>query len=593
MAIRRVTHRFPDLATFMGEYEAQLKDGFCLLPASAIKAELANPLKLDLMIPLIGRVGPLTAQVVSRPPDGSAALQLPDFDAVAGKAIGKLLAQIEDVRAWLVESGQLVEPGAAVAAPPAEVAETLALEEDDGFALPPDDGPAVEAPALEIEDEGEVEGATEAVDEALDALLAEDAPEDSAAAPTVVRGIPVPDLSAAHPLFVHALTPHLLRQSLIQLASDRRTGILTLRSGEGRVRYGFWLEGGPVAWRTDPVPESEVLGMLLLKGGQITKDQLKQSLQIMQSTGCRQGQAFLEMGVMEPNQLTMVLGKQVAYVFQMVLRESGGECSFHELTRLPETFLPPPLPVSAQLLRSLMNAAKELRGDQMAEALRPHFDSYAKLHPRAVPLLPGFKFSRNEERLIQVFQDMNLRVREVFSVSPVSRQATAGMLYAFIQLGLLDFQAEESREAYLQRVSTLILAKRRRLMKSNHFETLESHWITLPAELDTNYQRLQHEYGLETYEDLTPEMMEDLRHIQARLAEAYEVLRDEARRREYRKSLLEAFMIEQSAELLAKKGEMAVMRQDRRVAVDCFSKACELMPKVPAYRTSLQRARAI
>jgi hypothetical protein len=57
--------------------------------------------------------------------------------------------------------------------------------------------------------------------------------------------------------------------------------------------------------------------------------------------------------------------------------------------------------------------------------------------------------------------------------------------------------------------------------------------------------------------------------------------------------LVEDFMIVQSAELLAKKGEMAVMRQERQIAVNCFSKALELQPRSGEYRASLQRARGL
>ncbi len=603
MAMRRATHRYRDLASFMRDHDAQLKDGFFVLPADAITDELANPLKLDLMLPLVGRVGPLTAQVVNRLPDGGAALRLPDFDEVAGKSVRRLMKQVETVRRYLVDEGLLVAPDAAAPAPApdlrdeldalrARVAELEAEREAARSAAEtPDDAPPAEAPALD--EGGDDVAAEEAAEPPAAAPAPEAAPAEPPPAPARSRGFPVPDVSGIAPLIETELHPKSIRDALVTLAAGRHTGVLTMRTSEGRVRTGYWSKGGPVGWRSDPVQEAEVLGVLLLKAGQITRAQLDESKRIMEAKGVRQGEAFIEMGLMSFSQLIMVLGKQNDFVLQLAMRENGGTLSFHELAELPENFLPPPLPVSSLLFRTLMNHAREMRGEQLAAFLRPHFDSYAALDPANAALLNDIRLSPQEKRLVEVFQNMNLRVREVFTVSPISRQATGGFLYAFISLGLLSFKLAETREAYLERVSEAIRKKRRRLMKSTHFDTLEVHWISLPEEIRRAFHKLMAEYDPDAYRDLPAEMIEDLRYIRERLVQSHEVLENERGRREYRKTILEEFMIEQSAELLSKKGAMALMRQDARLAVDCFAKACELAPKQPEYRAQLQRAQAM
>ena len=97
MAMRRATRTFPDIQSFAEVYHGDLRNGFLVLPAEAVTDEPANPLKLDLKLPVVGRVGPITAQVMSRTPEGGLALRLPELQLEAGKGIASLWAAIDEV----------------------------------------------------------------------------------------------------------------------------------------------------------------------------------------------------------------------------------------------------------------------------------------------------------------------------------------------------------------------------------------------------------------------------------------------------------------------------------------------------------------
>ena len=158
---------------------------------------------------------------------------------------------------------------------------------------------------------------------------------------------------------------------------------------------------------------------------------------------------------------------------------------------------------------------------------------------------------------------------------------------------MFSFGERETHARYLQRIGVDIGRKKRQLIQATHFDVLEVHWISLPEEIEAGYRKLKEEYRLETYDNLPEELAETVQRINGRIDEAYNVLRDEFQRREYRKTLVEEFMIIQSAQLLAKKGEMAIMRHERHAAVMCFAKALELQPRSGEYRASLQRARSV
>jgi hypothetical protein len=420
-----------------------------------------------------------------------------------------------------------------------------------------------------------------------------EAPVRSAPARNFTRGFAVPDLSARSPDHGGQMGDRSLRDLCLQLSVRRTTGLLTLRCADGRVRYGFWDKGGPVGFRTDPVQDGEVLGVLLHRANQITEAQLAQTLEIMKTRHCRQGEALMEMGVLTFPQLVQVLARQVEFVLQRVLAEPEGSWTFHDLAELPEKFLPPPLKVGNMLMRSLQGKAKDFRNEVLGEAHRPNLDRYVHVVEEMKPVLADIRFLGQEARFIEVLQSNAWRLRELFGVSPLSRQSTAVMVWCLNELGLLRYEAEQDRGRYLRQAEHLISKKKGQTQKSTYFDILEVHWICLPQEVEAAWERLRAEYDTSSWKELPLELRENLELIYRRIQEAYETLRSDHTRREYRKKVVEGFMITQSAELLGRKGEMAIMRHDRREALVCYAKAIELVPTEPSYKEGMQRSQAI
>ena len=170
---------------------------------------------------------------------------------------------------------------------------------------------------------------------------------------------------------------------------------------------------------------------------------------------------------------------------------------------------------------------------------------------------------------------------------------TAAVLWSFNELGFLIYRQGEDQGRYLSRVVSRITRKKKQLTHATHFDVLEVHWISLPQEIEFNFKRLRDEFDPSSFKGLPDDVEQQRGLIMERFEEAFEILRNPTSRRQYRKEQIEDFMIVQSAELLAKKGEMAIMRQDRREACTCFSKAMELIPNRSEYAEGLRRSTAL
>ena len=549
MAKRRATLKFDNLAQFLSQWEDQIGQGSVLIPPAAVDGELAANFKLDLEIPFVGLAGPIDAQVIQRMPDGATAAQLPEMGSEVLAEVERLKGFVDEVRQYLLDSGSVVEPG------------SQAIVEG---AAP---GQATDAPPTVIVQQ--VSGRVRPGE-----------------------GFTLPDIGERAADQSGDLKGRSFRDFLVQLAVERQTGLLTVVQGDGARKFGFWHKGGPVGWRSEPVDKEEVLGVLLLKAGHIDKEQLEKSLKVMEEMTCRQGEAFIEMGVLTFAQLVMVLQKQTEFVLQRVMRDREGIWAFHTLEELPEAFVTPPLRVPSVLYQALREHARELPAGRLQATLKPNLDRYVHVSEGARNVLADINWTKDERKFLEVMQENSWRVRELFSVSPMSRQMTSCVLWALEDLGFLEYKATEDLERYLERVGTRILGKASRCLKSNHFDVLELHWICQSPDVEEAYKRLMAEFDVAKFESLTPEMVKAVGVIREWLDKAYEAVREDARRRAYRSEMVEEETIRQSAELLAKKGEMAIMKNDRKEATNCWGKALELVPHNSSFREGYQRALA-
>ena len=516
-----------------------------------IDKDVANEFKLDLIVPIIGRQGPIEAQVVHRGGDGSIGVHIAGMPGSVDDAFKSLFDFIGQVRDYLVSSNQLVGRTDYNA-----LIKKLALTEHNLAAAKESD------------------------------------PSSGGRARRTTRGIPIPDTSGRQAVLEGQMSDRSLRDAMVGLAVERSTGLLTIKYPNGIIRYGYWLRGGPVGWRTEPMQEDEVLGVLLYKAEQITSEQVKASLEIMKTDGCRQGEALVDMGLLDFAMLIRVLGKQNEFILQKVMSDRQGEWTFHVLEKLPEQFLSSPLKVPTLLFRALYAHVREMRSAEIGRKIEPNLDKYLAISTESEHVLAEMQLGKKEQGLIEVIQSNSWRLREVFSVSPLGRGATSGLLWCLDELALLTFSDQEDLARTKARIAEQIDRKKKQL-QSSYFDILEVHWVCLKSEVQEAYERLKVQYETERFAMLEPWQEEELERINARMDEAFATLENDAGRRRYRAEVIEKDAILNSAEMLGKQGEMAIMRRDRAAACGAFAKAAELIPGESSFRDGLRRATTI
>jgi len=603
--VRQATRRYPDLGSFLREHEATLSKGALLLPADQVGGEPAPELKLDFALPLVGRVGPALAQVVARLPDGSVALRLPEIPPqveegfkrvyaaidevkqhllstgalVSREEVEELRAELEELRAWAEEEGAYVdEPTASPEAAPLagpEVAPTAA----------PEVVPTAPAPPTRHQ-EAETTGGEADEDEIIDdeptgaggptVAVAASAPAPAPPPPQRERGVPSFEAAGRGPTAAGALGDPSLRHLLVALSLGRQRGALRVETPDGRVRTGYWEAGGPVAWRADPPVEEEHLGRLLLRSGQVTEGQLQAAGVIMQRQGRLQGEALVAIGALQASQLLQVLTRQSEFILMRVLQERSGRWAFYALDALPEPFRTPPVAVAAALLKALVSQARRLPVAQLRGALKKSWELTVTLKPTAVPALREYRYTREEATVLDALRVGGRLVSELLESGPVSFDIAAPLVWALIELGLVEQVQRESAEER-QRLLEMLEERRARVDRGAPFDLLELHWICLPEEIQRNADRILRELSPEVLGSLEPGPQQLAQNLRTAVDMAARLLLDPDRRRAIRRTFVAAEDITRCAELLREAAVEARSSGDHGRAKVAEAKAAELL----------------
>lgn len=408
---------------------------------------------------------------------------------------------------------------------------------------------------------------------------------DTGSAPAVPHGTGTPTIS--EPLDKIALL-----RTLQRLGAEKAQGLLEITyEGQAKRRVAFVIRGGVAQWRSDPMILGECLGVMLARAGRLTEDQLERSLKMMNDTGRLQGECLVDLGVYTPPQIGVALATQVEIITRTVLAEEGGTVSFYPLTHHDRSFDTAPMRAVPFVYSQLRKHYREATPALIDERLTPVLDRYTRLDAEVG--WDEMRLKTAERRLAEVLLKKSYRVREVFSVSTMSRGPTNATLLAWMDMGLLVFEDDEDLDQKVVRWRKLLVEKSNAIKDQHAFAILETHWTSQDAQIETAYQRLTKEYGeFGRGADLPPELDAMRNEILEAVERAYAQLKSKADRQALRKKHFEPQQHAFAADLMFKQAEMLVMQERWDEVIDDLERCMELMPSERQYRSFLGSVRA-
>ncbi len=353
----------------------------------------------------------------------------------------------------------------------------------------------------------------------------------------------------------------------------------------------FFERGGPVQVRDDPVVVDETLGVMLVRMGRITDAQFQQSLKVMNQTGKLQGEVLIDMGLLTFPVLVMALMRQCEMKVLRLFNNAEGSYATFPLERHSSKFVTPPLKAPATLYKAIGAHYGTIGREEMTDLQRPHLDQYSRV--KIDFPIDDMQLKKTEVEFLEIVSRRNYRLRQIYSVSNLSRQPTASIVMTLMDMGILQFVDEEDTSQVMDNFRVQLTEKIVFMEDQNLFERLEIHWSGRPVDVDEGYERLNAQWqkfgtGYELAEEL-----EELRNkVFGMLRDARDTLKTDEGRRGHRRKHYESQQIAFSADIFFRQAELLMISERWTEVVENMERSCELMPDNRKYQQALAKVRA-
>jgi curved DNA-binding protein CbpA len=364
-----------------------------------------------------------------------------------------------------------------------------------------------------------------------------------------------------------------LWQKFNQLERKMFTGRIIVHT-EGCRREFYLLNGALTNAVSDRADEE--IGHLLFTRNKLTKAQYEAYKREMARGGVDPFNLLVELGAFPSHQKIMAQrwsGQNAAY---NVLKERKGTYVVEQWDRLPRS-----VPKLGLNFKGVMTKFMEedLPVDEEADKLKEKMDWW--LAPITEKI--DRALTEKEQRLWEILVERPRRLRDFMELTTMFKKDT----YKFILLLLTGGFAELGKtppavdgpidlrnldEAY------------ETIMESHYFDVLTVHPVSDFADIKNSYERLIPKFDPAAYRQLNEGQKTKILKMRDKVQKAWEVLRSDDSRRDYRRETFSDYQLRQYAQLQYQKAEIYLWwRHDPTTARVYFGSSMDLDPNNPLY----------
>lgn len=368
------------------------------------------------------------------------------------------------------------------------------------------------------------------------------------------------------------MTQQPIWQILTDLGKKGATGVFIVRTPNMEKRAYFKL-GFLRQIDSNPPDPREMFGVLLRSQGKLTDEDIRKSLELMKEKHIFQGEALLLLGKLKLDELdNMLTWQQNIKLFNLMsIKDFTWEFRDLSVDKIPKGFN----------INLYGNIFLFLKKTLTLSDVKAYIDENMQAYANAVkppPFNPDECFVRKEDRkFYDIIYNSSppLRVNQIFERSPFPKSETYITIYAFVKMNFVNLQLKIDTAEFDIKKYTELYKEFTEVM--DYFQILGIHWSSCSDEVNSSIEKRRREFKIKDTD--RPEIKDLKAKIMKKVEEAYNFLRDEKNRIEYRKKLLDKFAVQTGAQVLFEKGEISLeLRQNLSEAYELFASAYDLAP---------------
>ncbi len=334
------------------------------------------------------------------------------------------------------------------------------------------------------------------------------------------------------------------------IREENATGILCLTNQN--IEKKLFIKDGYIIFAKSNRDEDR-LGDLLLKSGRINKEQYDTSARLLKETGKRQGQILLEKQFISAKELLIFVKEQIKEIIMEIFSWEKGEYEFI-LGELPMEEV---ITLDISTGNIIIEGIKKINNLTLIRAWLPPVDSIPVLSSNPLNIFQDVKLDSDAEKILLLVNGKN-RIKDICNISSQPEFDALKNIYLLYSTGFIlnkkegvKTQKEEVIEQEPIKTSdeSVDVEKIHKafslLHEQNNYEMLGIKENATEIETKKAYFRLAKEYHPDRHLNLKEASLDiknKLEALFARITEAYNILIDEEKKREYDTSLAARFI---------------------------------------------------
>ncbi|VAX31291.1 hypothetical protein MNBD_NITROSPIRAE02-1052 [hydrothermal vent metagenome] len=317
---------------------------------------------------------------------------------------------------------------------------------------------------------------------------------------------------------------------------QKTTSTGTLEIHNDSIEKKIYIKNGDLIFASSN-QASDSLAKALLSAGKMTLDQYKRTLKISEQTGKNQSTILTELGYLSTQEFIWALKNQVEMIILSSFNVTDASFEFQEGPLDADESIP--LRINATNL--LYHGYKKVNDLLYLKEECPPPDIELRLCRDPEELVQHLSLSDTDRRILS-YLDGKRSIKEISLLSQASDTEILKTIYALLNIGAIELTEDSVQTAKGMEIDVELSEKIEKI--NNNYKTLGYYGIlginegASEEEIREAYYRVAKEFHPDKYFSLpSDDIKEKINTIFSYATEAYENLTDEAKRREYDRSL--------------------------------------------------------